>query len=277
MSTETACYRHPDRPGRLACSRCGRPICPECTHEAAVGQRCPECLRTEGTQRVVRVGERSRTDWRAAPVTYGLIAVAVGIQLVGFVSPVAWRSVFFENAAMFGPLVELGEWWRLLTVVLVHAGFVHVGFNMLLTYQLGLHLEKSIGSFSYAALFLACAAVGSLFAMAFGPEVPSVGASGAVFGLVGTWLAPAIRGRSTTWGRGVLNQLGFLLLINAAVPFFLPQVSWQAHLGGLLAGLTIAWLWGSVPAQRRTETMRVAIAATILVAAVLTALNLPSG
>lgn len=269
---ETSCYRHADRPTNLSCSNCGRAICPECSHDAAVGQRCPECLATDGSQQVVQVGRRSRPAFRDAPVTYGIIAVAVAIEAVNMVAPAVWEGVFFENAAMFGPLVSAGEWWRLVTVVLVHAGFVHVGFNMLLTYQLGVQLEKSVGSGAYATLFLACAAVGSLFAMTLGPDVPSVGASGAVFGLVGTWLAPAIRGRSTSWGRGVLNQLGFLLLINAVVPFVLPSVSWQAHLGGLLAGLAIGWLWGTVPAQNRTEGNRIVIAGAFLVGSVVIAL-----
>lgn len=271
---ETVCYRHPDRPSRLACSRCGRPICADCSHEAAVGQRCPECLKQEGTQEVVRLAGRSGPRFSDAPVTYGLIAVAVGIQILSMVAPTFWEEAIFPNTAMFGPLVALGEWWRLLTVVLVHGSFIHVGFNMLLTYQLGVQLEKTVGAVAYATLFVACAAVGSLFAMTFGPEVPSVGASGAVFGLVGAWLAPAIRGRSTQWGRGVLSQLGPLLAINAVLGFVIPRVSWQAHLGGLLAGLAIGWLWGSVPARSRSEGTRVAIAAVFLISAILVATSL---
>ena len=264
----TVCYRHPDRVSGLSCSHCGRTICAECSHDAAVGQRCPDCLRAEGTQRVVRVGRPSGPRFSDAPVTYGLIGITAGIAVLAALSPALWTDTFFANLAMYGPAVRAGEWWRMVTVILVHAGFIHVGFNMLLTYQLGVHMEKSVGSAAYAALFVACAAVGSAFAMAIGPDVPGVGASGAVFGLVGTWLAPAIRGRSTAWGRGVIGQLGGLLVINAIVPFVMRNVSWEAHLGGLVAGFAIGWLWGAVPARRRSQGVRVAIALVVLVAAV---------
>ena len=250
-ATEITCYRHPDRPTGLTCTECGRPICTACSIDAAVGQRCPECLRRDGPQKVMTARQitRRRPAFRDAPVTFTIIVIAVAIQVIGWIARPLWEELFVAMA-MWPPGVADGEWWRMLTVVILHAGLLHVGFNMLITYQLGPQIERELGSWSFLTLFLATAAGGSAFAYFFGPDVPGVGASGAVFGLVGTWLASALRRRSTASGRAMLNQLGGLLLLNAAVPFILPNVAWQAHLGGLLAGFVIGWAWTWKPITR---------------------------
>jgi membrane associated rhomboid family serine protease len=201
-------------------------------------------------------------------VTFTIIGVAVVIQLMEYVLTPIW-AVIFEAAAMWPPGVAEGEWWRLVSVVLLHGGIIHVGFNMLLTYQLGPQIERQLGSVSFAALFVATAAAGSALAYFLGPPgVPGVGASGAVFGLVGAWLAPAVRRRTTAWGRMMLNQLGGLLILNALVPFIIPRVSWQAHLGGLAAGFLIGWVW-TVPRVNRSAWIRVAVALTVLAGSIL--------
>jgi membrane associated rhomboid family serine protease len=267
-ATEATCYRHPDRPTGLACTECHRPICVACSIDAAVGQRCPECLRRDGPQRVITARQlAAKPSFATAPVTVTIIAVAAVIQVVALVAAPLWNQLF-TALAMWPPGVEAGEWWRLVTVVTLHAGLIHVGFNMLITYQLGPQLERQLGSLSFLSLFLASAAVGSTFAYFIGPVAPGVGASGAVFGLVGAWLAPAVRRRGTAWGRQLLNQLGGLLLINAAIPFFLPNVSWQAHLGGLIAGFVIGWAWTSEPLLKNPPA-RIAVGVSVLLAAIL--------
>jgi membrane associated rhomboid family serine protease len=267
VTHESFCYRHPDRPTGLSCAHCGRPICPACSIDSSVGQRCPECLRTEGAQRVIRARELTRRpSFASSPVTYGIIAVAGAIQLLAFVLPGVWNELF-SAMAMWPPGVANGEWWRMITVILLHGGLIHVGFNMLITYQLGPQVERELGSWSFLTMFLATAAAGSAFAFFIGPDVPGVGASGAVFGLVGTWLGSALRRRETTAGRVVLRQLGGLLVLNAAVPFFIPNVAWEAHLGGLIAGVLIGWLW-TAPAVRTNPVARVGVAAVVLVASI---------
>lgn len=267
-ATEATCYRHPDRPTGLACTECNRPICSACSIDAAVGQRCPECLRRDGPQKVITARQlAAKPSFATAPVTFTIIAVAAMVQVVSFVAAPLWEMLF-EAMAMWPPGVEEGEWWRLVTVVTLHAGLIHVGFNMLITYQLGPQLERQLGSLSFLSLFLASAAVGSTFAYFIGPVAPGVGASGAVFGLVGAWLAPAVRRRGTAWGRQLLNQLGGLLLLNAAIPFFLPNVSWQAHLGGLVAGFVIGWAWTSEPLLKN-QPARIAVGLAVLLAAIL--------
>lgn len=269
VSEHAVCYRHPDRPTGLSCTECGRPICTACSIDAAVGQRCPECLRRDGPQKVITARQitRRRPAFRDAPVTFAIIGIAAGIQLIGWVFPALWDELFVAMA-MWPPGVEVGEWWRMITVVTLHAGLLHVGFNMLITYQLGPQIERELGSWSFLSLFLATAAGGSALAYFIGPDVPGVGASGAVFGLVGTWLASALRRRSTAAGRAVLNQLGGLLVLNAAVPFILPNVAWEAHLGGLLAGLVIGWGWTWKPITQNAVA-RVLVAVAVLAVSVL--------
>jgi rhomboid protease GluP len=269
-AVETFCYRHPDRPTGLSCTECNRPICPACSIDAAVGQRCPECLREAGPQQVITARElvAPKASFATSPVTFSIIAVAAGIQVLAFVAQPLW-DVLFEAMAMWPPGVSEGEWWRLISVITLHAGLLHVGFNMLITYQLGPQLERQLGSLSFLSLFLATAAAGSAFAFFLGPPFSAgVGASGAVFGLVGAWLAPAVRRRGSAWGRQLLNQLGGLLLINAAIPFFLPRVSWQAHLGGLIAGFVIGWAWTSQPLLKNPPA-RIAVGLAVLLGSVL--------
>lgn len=207
-----------------------------------------------------------RPSFATAPVTYSIIAIAGTIQLLAWVAPDLWRTLF-EAMAMWPPGVQAGEWWRMVTVILLHGGLLHVGFNMLITYQLGPQIERELGSWSFLTLFLATAAAGSAFAYWIGPDAPGIGASGAVFGLVGTWVASALRRRGTTAGKAVLRQLGGLIVLNAAVPLFLPNVSWQAHLGGLIGGMVVGWFWTSKPV-RTNAVARVAVAATVLLVSI---------
>jgi membrane associated rhomboid family serine protease len=273
---ETTCYRHPDRPTGLRCTECGRPICSECSIDAAVGQRCPTCVARGGAQQTVNV----RSNWastvrRGAPLTSGIIGVSVAIYLVSFLSPTVYTELF-RWFVMSNALVGAGELWRLFTVVLLHASITHILFNMWALYNLGPQIEREVGTARFLALYLSTAAVGSAFAFHFGakgtfvggPGDLAVGASGAIFGLFGVWMASAVRRRHTRVGRAILNQLGFLLVINAAIPFFVPQVSWQAHLGGLIGGFVIGWVWGAIRGRNASQ-IHLAFAVTLGALAVL--------
>ena len=180
----------------------------------------------------------------SAPVTTGIIAVTVGIHLLGWLWP-PLRSELFERFALANWLVADGEWWRMLTVTLLHApGFLHVAFNMFALYNLGPQVEQGLGPLRFGVLWAGCAVAGSAFSFLLGdPDAVAVGASGAVFGLLGVWLAAAVRQRNTPWGRHLMRQLGFWLLVNAALPLIVPNLAWEAHLGGLLAGFGLGCLW----------------------------------
>lgn len=243
---DAACYRHPDRPTGLSCTECGRPICGECMVDASVGQRCPECVRRQGGTTKVVDARRSRLATGRAPVTSSIIGITAAIAVLRFLAQPMWEPIF-EATALANFLVADGEWWRMFTVVLVHAGITHILFNMWALYALGPQIEREVGAGPFLALYLSTAAAGSAFAFHLGElDDVSVGASGAIFGLFGIWLASAVRRRNTMAGRAILNQLGFLLLINAAIPLFIRNVSWQGHLGGLVAGFLIGWAWSGL-------------------------------
>ena len=208
----------------------------------------------------------------AAPVTSGIIGVTVALAALRFLSIDAWEPIA-ELFALANFLVADGEWWRMFSVVLVHAGGItHILFNMWALYVLGPQIEREVGPAPFLALYLSTAAAGSAFAFHLGDITDvSVGASGAIFGLFGIWMASAVRRRNTMAGRAILNQLGFLLLINAAIPFFIRNVSWQGHLGGLVAGFAIGWAWSQLRGPN-AAVLRVASAAGVAVVAVLSVL-----
>ncbi len=179
----------------------------------------------------------------ATPVTVAIIGVTVAIHLMQYAMRDVWLDLV-ETLGMWNVAVAAGEWWRMLTVVLVHANLMHIAFNMLALYSLGPQIERELGGVRLGALYVASAAGGSAFAFLLGsPNDFGVGASGAIFGLFGVWLASAFRRRNTRYGRYLLGQLGGILAINAAIPFFVRSVSWQAHLGGLIAGFLIGQVW----------------------------------
>ena len=179
-----------------------------------------------------------------APVTTGIVAVTIAIHLLSWLWPPLWNQLF-ERFALANRLVAEGQWWRMFTVTLLHSlGVMHVAFNMLALYNLGPQVEQALGPLRFGVLWVACAVAGSAFSFYLGdPDLVAVGASGAVFGLFGVWLALAVCQRRTPWGRQMLNQLGFWLLVNAALPLFVPNLAWEAHLGGLLAGFGLGFLW----------------------------------
>jgi rhomboid protease GluP len=230
-------------------------------------------VKREGTTPVIRGREvRSGVLSRSSPVTSGIIAVTVAIAALRFLSIDAWAPIA-ELLALANFLVADGEWWRMFSVVLVHAGGItHILFNMWALYVLGPQIEREVGPGPFVALYLSTAAAGSAFAFHLGDlSDVSVGASGAIFGLFGIWMASAVRRRNTMAGRAILNQLGFLLLINAAIPFFIRNVSWQGHLGGLVAGFAIGWMWSQIKGPN-AAVLRMASAAGVGVLAVLSVL-----
>jgi membrane associated rhomboid family serine protease len=259
------CYRHPDRSTLLSCSRCGRPICFACSTDAAVGQRCPECLREEGTQPIIPTGpRRSAIAAAAAPATITFIAIAVIFYVLGVLG---LEEELVRRFAQINLAVEAGEWWRIFTVVLLHGSVTHILFNMWALWVLGPQIERGVGTWPFVSLYLASAAVGGAFAFYLGDiRDIGVGASGAIFGLFGIWLSWALHRRGTMQGRAILGQLGFLLLINAAIPFIFRNVSWQAHLGGLIAGFVIGEIWSRITGPN-AEAMRTAAGALVAVLA----------
>lgn len=195
-----------------------------------------------------------------APATRAIIGIAVlfwlGTNFGGM------REPLYELFAQWNPAVAAGEWWRIFSPILLHApGFAHILFNMWALWVLGPQIERGVGTGPFVGLFLASAGMGGAFMFVMGdPNAIAVGASGAIFGLFGIWANWAVRRRNTVHGRMLLRQIGFLLLLNGALPFIIPSIAWEAHLGGLIAGFMIGELWS----RARNETGRLAV--TVVVA-----------
>ena len=203
---------------------------------------------------------------RPTPVTFGILITCVAIMAVSIVSP-AFEQLAFLFGAQFNRGVAAGQWWRVITAGFLHADIAHILFNMWALYVLGPHLERQAGSAAFASLYGASLIAGGAAFYLLNPEGVAVGASGAIFGLFGAWLAVAYRNRNSAWGRSGLNQLLLLLGINLALPLFIPRIAWEAHLGGLLAGLLIATAW-TMPAlrgrQRRSARIAVGVAVGVV-------------
>ncbi|MBT8213046.1 MAG: rhomboid family intramembrane serine protease [Acidimicrobiia bacterium] len=270
----TVCYRHSDRPTGLSCTECGKPICVECSRDAAVGQKCPECARHTGRGRVVDARQAVRgPSFETSPVTFSIIGLTVLVFFFTSVIPSGAGDDLWRQLVFFGPLIEDGEIWRMLTVTLLHGSFLHIGFNMYALYLFGPLLERQTGSVPFATMYLASAAAGSLASLLFGEAVPAVGASGAIFGLFGAWLFVSYKIRSTPAGRAMFNQLSVLLAINLALPFFVSRIDWRAHLGGLAGGILIAFLWSQLAVGRpNAKAIRTVTAGAVLVASLAVAI-----
>jgi membrane associated rhomboid family serine protease len=260
-TTTPVCYRHPDRATRLSCSECGRPICVDCSYDAAVGQKCPECAKPEGRHQVVHAGRQIRrgTSFATSPVTMTLIAINAIVFAAGFLSPTLEVDLIREFA-QYNVLIENGEWWRAITATFLHGGLWHIGFNMYALYLLGGRMEPSVGSLPFASMYAASALAGGIAWLLMASDtqdvIPVVGASGAIFGLFGAWLFNAYQQRHTPAGRAMLNQFAFLIIINMALPLVYPGIAWQAHLGGVIAGAVIAAAWSRMRTPGRTGILQ---------------------
>jgi len=275
-TTVPVCYRHPDRITGLSCSRCGKPICVECSNDNAVGQLCPECAAPSGRHRVVQGRQiYGKPTFQTAPVSFAIMAVTVAIYLAGYLS----RSLDITMTnwlAQANWLVLAGDWWRIFTAALLHGSFLHIGFNMYALYLFGPRMEQQVGSPSFAALYVAAAGAGGLVSYLLGPlDQVSIGASGAIFGLFAAWMFVAWKMRHTPGGRSMFTQLFVLLAINVVISLA-PGIDGLAHLGGFVAGLAIAALW-SVLAAGKPNALRIRTAiAVVFVALELAAVLLVS-
>ena len=269
-STTITCYRHPDRATRLSCTTCGNPICVECSHDASVGQKCPDCAAPAPGARVIHARQTiGRPTFQTAPVSFVIMGITLAIFVAGFLSPDidAW---LLQHLSQYNVFVAQGEWYRIFTAALLHGGLMHIAFNMYALYLFGPRLEQQVGSTAFAALYIAAAGAGGMVSYALGPiNQISVGASGAIFGLLGAWMFVAWKMRSSPGGRAMFNQLGVLLAINLALPLFVPGIDWRAHVGGLGAGILIAWLWSLFAVGKpNARAIRTVIAAAVAVVAI---------
>lgn len=255
---ETYCYAHPKTPTRLRCTRCDRPICGRCAIPASVGQHCPECV-----AEARRSAPKVRTAMAAnAPVVMTILIITIGFFFATQASP---RLQF--RLSMFPPAIEDGDWWRLLTPVLVHANFLHIVMNMLILYIYGQNVEQTFGSARFVPIYLASGFLGSAFSYAFGSGAPSVGASGAIFGVVGALIVYLYKRRGSTLMGQYLNGLVAFVGINAVIGLILPGIDVLAHLGGFVGGAALGFGFDRKSGPRASAPGGVQVATTLAVVA----------
>ncbi len=274
------CYRHPGKETYVRCTRCDRPICPDCMNAASVGHQCPDCV-AEGrrTQRPVRTAFGGSVAGRAGVATRVLIGINVAVMLIsiatGGLTAVAgggwggllgqstpltdWGSVIgYAPYFLGGPAhgVAAGEWYRLVTAMFLHYGVLHLLMNMYALWILGRELEAVLGRLRFVGLYVLAGLGGNVAAYLFSaPNAATAGASTAVFGLMAATFV-------------VLKRLNLsvapilpVIVINVIFTFVVANISVAGHLGGLIVGAMVAAILAYAPRERRNLVQGVGCAA----------------
>ncbi|MBA3489053.1 MAG: rhomboid family intramembrane serine protease [Longispora sp.] len=296
-SPALTCYRHPGRETHILCTRCDRPICPDCMTEASVGFQCPECI-SEGrsTQRQARTWFGGTAAGQLGYVTITLIALNVLVFLANLVVSRGasfgnglfgggtilhqWGAVHGPDVVIAGfpcadnpdaicqvtesaPGIDSGAYYRLVTSMFLQYGAIHLAVNMWALWILGRQLEMVLGPLRFAALYLIGGLGGSVAAYLFAPESLTAGASGAIFGLFAAFILVLRKlGRS-------LAPIMPIILINVFITFAVPNISVAGHLGGFLTGGLVAAGLVYAPQNKRTP-VQVAVAASVIALLLLT-------
>ncbi|MFE9766843.1 rhomboid family intramembrane serine protease [Streptomyces sp. NPDC005808] len=271
-----ACYRHPDRETGIRCTRCERPICPDCMVSASVGFQCPECIRGgSGTGHSPTATQPRTLAGGAIAADPRLITkVLVGINLAAFLVQLSVGDRFTDSFDLFGQAwlsgrlqgVAEGQWYRLVTAMFLHGSYIHILFNMLSLWWIGGPLEAALGRARYLALYFVSGLAGSaLTYLIAAPNQPSLGASGAIFGLFG---ATAVLMRRRRYD---MRPVIALLVINLIFTFGWANIAWQAHIGGLVGGVVIGYAMVHAPRERRA-LIQYGVCALVLVAVVVATL-----
>lgn len=266
------CYRHPDRETYIRCTRCERPICPDCMTSAAVGFQCPECV-AEGAASV----RPTRTALGARTITRPYVTLTLltaNVVLFG-VQTLLGDAFTDQYAVNYVDIAAHNEFYRLITGTFLHAGLWHVAMNMLGLWFLGPQLETLLGHVRFTTLYLVSALGGSVasfwlttpYTINGGYYFPAtgVGASGAIFGLLGAYLVVGRRLGAD------LRAVWILLAINLGYGFLVPGIDWRAHLGGAITGALVAGIFAFAPQRNRVlvQMIGVAVVVAALVALVL--------
>jgi membrane associated rhomboid family serine protease len=269
------CYRHPDRLTGVRCTRCGRPICPECQRPAAVGFQCPDDVRAgQASVRRARTVVGARAAAGTPVVSYGLIALNVLIYLVTALSP-GGTPADNTGSRLFGqwelaPILVGADhdYQRLITAAFLHYGPIHLLLNMLALYMLGPALEQVLGWWRYLALYLLGALGGSVAILAFGEiRQPVVGASGAIFGL---FAAAVVLSRRVGFNS---TSLWITIGINFVFTFSVANISKLGHVGGFVLGgaAALVLVGGRLTRNGRLPSARLQLAGLVALLVVLVA------
>ena len=266
--TIEVCYRHPDVQTRVHCTRCDRPICPDCMIPAPVGHQCPECV------------EQARRDFRSGPgralrggvsATNALL-VAIAIPFVIEVILGGPQALFnptpkilFDMGAMQPIAVADGQFWRLFTAMFLHVGLLHIALNAYFFWLFGRMVEASFGRTWMVLIYVVAGFLASVASYAFGPVTTlAVGASGAISGVFGAFIAYNYRRRQHAMNAANLRMAVTVIVLNAVIAIGYSSIDWRAHVGGLVAGFALGYLADSSGPARQRAVVRFAGVATLV-------------
>ena len=267
--TIEVCYRHPDVQTRVHCTRCDRPICPDCMIPAPVGHQCPECV------------EQARRDFRSGPgrALRGGVS-ATNALLVAIAIPFVIEVILGGPQALFNPSAEIlfdmgamqpiavadGQFWRLFTAMFLHAGLLHVALNAYFFWLFGRMVEASFGRTWMVLIYVVAGFLASVASYAFGPVTTlAVGASGAISGVFGAFIAYNYRRREHAMNAANLRLALTVIVLNAVIAIGYSSIDWRAHVGGLVAGFALGYLADSSGPARQRAVVRFAGVATLVV------------
>jgi membrane associated rhomboid family serine protease len=274
----STCYRHPKREAHIRCVRCDRAICPDCMIPASVGFQCPECVRGgRQSQRPARTAFGGRAvAHNALSTTYVLIGINVAMMLVELV----WKptvdklsilpALRYINGQAFDGIAD-GQYYRLLTGMFLHAnplsggyGITHILFNMWALYVVGPPLERWLGRLRFVVLYLLAGLFSSAFVYLLAkPNSETVGASGAIFAL---FAALFVLGRRLRYD---IRPIAGVIVANIVITFLFSGISWQGHIGGLIAGGALSAAWAYAPRKWRTPAQ---VASSLVLVVVIVAI-----
>ena len=265
------CYRHPNVETGAHCTRCGRPICPECMIAAPVGHQCPGCVnqaRREFRQGPGRRIASANIRRRASATTVLLLLIGAvyvlevvtggpgslmtgpsGLKLIELGASVALARL--PNGDLVG--IAAGQNWRLVSVMFLHAGLLHIAFNAYALWIFGTVVEQELGRLRFLLIFFATGIAASATSYAFGPNAVGVGASGAIFGIFGAFVTYNYRRRHLAIAAARLRSAVMIVVINMVLALSIQGIDWRAHVGGFIAGLFAGFAAegaGTPPARR---------------------------
>lgn len=262
-TSSDVCYRHPNRQSFVLCQRCGRTICPECQTPAAVGFHCPECMKeakksAPRTKSPVVMALRSSSS--TPVVSYSIIALCVVVYIAQLFSSQVTDALFYH------PVITEIQPWRMVTSMFVHSpgSILHIMFNMFSLFVIGPPLEMALGRWRFLSLYMLSGLGGSVAVLLLAPTTGVLGASGAIFGLLGAFFII----QRTLGGRNV--QIIMVIGINLVLGFVIPNVSWQAHVGGLIVGGIVAYVFLKTRASSKKNRQILLLLAVLVALIVLT-------
>ena len=182
------------------------------------------------------------------PITLSLMAA----NILFFAAQFATQGALTELGLLYGPYVQEGQYWRIISSGFLHGSILHIAFNMYLLYMLGPQLEQALGSTRFGLMYFGSLIGGTLAVLSFGFIQPTLGASGAVLGLAGAMFI-------TLWGRGVSptkSPVFGLVVLNLGLPLLIPGISFWGHFGGVVAGGAMAYIMVWLPEHSRIRSGR---------------------